>query len=84
MDLEFLLPSNRLVTLDNTGKVAQIYLEGQEKTHIVEQALENKVTLKSLNSPKKFRELFTLDIHYLTPNETGGYNSNIYSHRYGC
>lgn len=79
--LKRLLPKGRQVTLNNTGRVAKIYLEGQEKTHIVKETKGEGVLLKSLNS-EKYRDVYNFDIHYLTPNETGGYDSKIYSHRF--
>jgi hypothetical protein len=82
MDMKRLLPKGRMVTLNNTGKIAQVYLEGQEKTHTVHDVEELKVVLKSLNADKVV-SVYNLDIHYLLPNQTGGYNSNVFSQRYG-
>ena len=77
-----LLPKGRQVSLDNSGKIAHLYLEGQKKTHVVHQVFENSVMLKSLNA-EKYRELYDLDVHYLVSNDTGGYNSKVFSHRHG-
>jgi len=77
---EELLPKGRLIHLNNEGKMAKIWLEGLESTHIVEAHTSNSVVLKSLNA-EKYTELNNFDCHYLTMNGYGGHNTNWLEHR---
>ncbi|NMH68580.1 hypothetical protein HF072_07275 [Bacillus sp. RO3] len=76
IDIRFLLPTGRSITLNNEGKIAKVWLEGQEKTHKVIEHTYDAVIFKSLNG-NRVREIKKLDVNYLTPNQHGGWRSNV-------